>query len=61
MLTKSMIEGKMPIFLLIDQYKEVDKESVVKLLYRCDKLYHARSDATKILLLMLKLEHDTNI
>lgn len=59
-LTKEMIEGRTPIYQLIDQYKTVDKESVLTLLYRCDKLYRARSDVQKILMLMLKFEHDPN-
>lgn len=38
-LTKELIEGKTPITVIINQYGNIDRESVVTLLYRCEKLY----------------------
>jgi len=49
MLTYDMIEGKAPICYLINQHKKVTKESVTFLLYRCERLYQVRNEATKLL------------
>lgn len=59
-LTKELIEGKTPISLIVGQYNTIDTESVMTLLYRCEKLYQARSDVQKILLLLLKLNDAPN-
>jgi hypothetical protein len=59
-LTKELIEGKTPIGLIINNHRTVEKESVVTLLYRCEKLFQARSDVQKILMLLLKLNNAPN-
>lgn len=43
-LTKEMIEGKVPICSQIDQNISINKDGVLILLHRCCKLYQARSD-----------------
>lgn len=43
-LTQEMIEGRTPICHLIDQHSVVDKNTVMNLLYRCEKLYQTRQD-----------------
>lgn len=53
-----MIEGKTPICFQIEQYSMADKEQVGILLYRCSKLYQARSDVTKILSLIIRVFYD---
>lgn len=56
-----MVEGKAPICYLIDQYSKVNIESVMTLMYRCEKLYHAKSEVTKIFALLFKLFHSPNL
>lgn len=57
MLTYDMVEGKAPICFLIDQYAKCGLETVMTLLYRCQKLYHVRTDVTKLIKLVLKTFH----
>ena len=59
-LTKELIEGKTPIGLIINNHLTIDRDSVVTLLYRCEKLFQARADVQKILLLLLKIENAPN-
>lgn len=54
-LTQDLIEGKVPINYQLEQYSSCDKSQVELLLHRCAKLYSARSDATKILTLAIKV------
>lgn len=49
MLTYDMVEGKAPICYLIQQHQKVSKESVMFLLYRCERLYEVKNEATKLL------------
>ena len=47
-----MIEGKNSINDLIQKYSKANKESILTLLHRIDKLYSARTEVKKILKLI---------
>jgi hypothetical protein len=53
-----MIEGKVPICHLLDHYAKVDRESVITLLFRVQKLLAAKHDVTRILNILFKIYHD---
>lgn len=41
-LTKELIEGKTPICYQIELHAKIEKDSVMMLLHRCQKLYQSR-------------------
>jgi hypothetical protein len=56
-LTQELIEGKVPICTLLDQYSNPSKHNVSILLHRIEKLFNAREEAIKIFKLTLELFH----
>ena len=56
-----MIEGKVPICAILDQYCNVDRESLITLLTRVQKLYTSRNEVKKILSFLFKAFHNPKI
>ena len=57
MLTQEMVEGKTPICHLIQNYSQTDKENVYRLLYRCQKLFEAKQEVSRVLKLLIRLTY----
>ena len=57
-LTQRLVESAQPICNLLNKHDAVEKENVILLLTRLQKMYQMETDATKILNMFLKLEHD---
>jgi len=53
-LTRDLIEGNVPIFVVISNYKKNKKSELLKMLYRCQVLYEAKEDVQKIFLVYHK-------
>ena len=51
-----MITADVTLDMIFNYYKDPKRENVIKLLLRCKKLYEARVDVKKILLLIIKKE-----
>jgi hypothetical protein len=58
MLTSEMIEGKHPVWYILEQHKDYTRDHVLSLLYRCEKMYQARADVQRILVQLIKWEFD---
>ena len=54
LLTQNMISGEVPLSRIIEHYKVVKRENVIKLLLRCRNMYTARHDIKRILNLLLQ-------
>ena len=57
-MTKKTVESSQPITNILGKHESVNDENVILLLYRLHKMCAAKADATKILEMYLKLEHD---
>lgn len=55
-LTMNMIATDISLPHIFDFYKQVTRENVIKLLLRCKKMFDARVEVKKILLLIIKKE-----
>ena len=60
-LTMRLVESSQPICNLLSKHDAVEKENVILLLTRLQKMYQMKTDATKILNMFLKLEHDPSV
>lgn len=56
-LTIELVEGKIPIHQVCEQYSNVCQQAVRTLLTRVAKLYNARSEVKRIIQLILKIYH----
>jgi hypothetical protein len=52
-LTRNMITGDVPIRKIFEFYNECKRENVIRLLLRCKKMYEARINVKRILLLFI--------
>ena len=57
-ITVAAVESGQPICNILSKHESVNKENVLLLLYRLQKMYQLKSEAKKILTIFLKLEHD---
>jgi hypothetical protein len=55
-LNSNMITGDTSLERIFEFYEDITRENVIKLLLRCKKMYEARVDIKKILLLIIKKE-----
>lgn len=53
-LTNNMIIGDASLDKIFEFYLEVTRENVIKLLLRCKKMYEARADVKKLILMIIK-------
>jgi hypothetical protein len=50
-----MISGDVPLSKLLKHYKDSTRENVILLLLRCKKLYIARQEVKKIIMLLIQV------
>ena len=57
-LTKNMISGDVTLDRIFEFYKDESRENVIKLLLRCKKMFEARVEVKKILMHIVRMEHN---
>ena len=60
-LTVKLVESSQPICQILGKHDSVTRENVILLLHRLQKMYQLKTDANKILMNFLKLEHDKSV
>lgn len=54
-LNNNLVAGDIPINSIFNFYKEPKRDNIIRLLLRCKKMYEARVDVKKIILLLVTL------
>ena len=52
----NLVNGDIPIQNITQFYDEVKRENIIRLLLRCKKMYQARVDVKKIIILLIAVE-----
>ena len=52
-LNANLVNGDIPIHQISSFYKETKRENIIRLLLRCKKMYEARTDVKKIIMLLI--------
>lgn len=60
-ITVDLVENMTPVMHSLGKVESVNRENVTILLYRCEKLYQVRQEASKILTAFIKLEHEPGL
>lgn len=52
----NLVNGDIPIQNITQFYDEVKRENIIRLLLRCKKMYQARVDVKKIIILLIAVQ-----